>query len=110
VIAGQGTLGLEIAEQAPDAEVVVVPIGGGGLVSGIALTLAAVAPSTRVVGVEAEGAASMVASVPIVSRPSEYTTKRSLPRVIKARNLVPSRIIPLSRRHSALLSESTISL
>jgi threonine dehydratase len=63
VIAGQGTVGLEIAEQAPEAEVVVVPIGGGGLVSGIALTLAAIAPSTRVVGVEAEGAASMVASL-----------------------------------------------
>ncbi|MGH2684186.1 MAG: pyridoxal-phosphate dependent enzyme, partial [Actinomycetota bacterium] len=63
VIAGQGTIGLEIAEEAPDAEVVVVPIGGGGLVSGVAAALRARRPSVRVVGVEAEGAASMVASL-----------------------------------------------
>jgi threonine dehydratase len=63
VIAGQGTIGLELAEQAPEAEVVVVPVGGGGLVSGIAAALHAVRPSVRVVGVEAAGAASMVASL-----------------------------------------------
>jgi len=63
VIAGQGTVGLEIAEEAPGAEVVLVPIGGGGLVSGIAAALAAVRPEVRVVGVQAEGAAAMVASL-----------------------------------------------
>jgi threonine dehydratase len=51
VIAGQGTIGLELAEQAPDAETVVVPIGGGGLASGIALALKELRPATRVVGV-----------------------------------------------------------
>ncbi|HEX6699135.1 MAG TPA: threonine ammonia-lyase [Gaiellaceae bacterium] len=55
VIAGQGTLGLEIADQLPDAETVVVPIGGGGLCSGIALALKAVRPDVRVVGVQAAG-------------------------------------------------------
>lgn len=56
VVAGQGTIGLEIAEEAPQAEVVVVPVGGGGLIAGIAAALRAVHPSIRVVGVEAEGA------------------------------------------------------
>ena len=55
VIAGQGTIGLEIAEQVPDVETVVVPIGGGGLASGIALALRAVKPGLRIVGVQAEG-------------------------------------------------------
>jgi threonine dehydratase len=57
VMAGQGTAGLEILEDAPDVDVVVVPVGGGGLVSGIA---AAVAPrGVRVVGVEPEGSAAL---------------------------------------------------
>jgi threonine dehydratase len=51
VIAGQGTIGLELAEQAPDAETVVVPIGGGGLCAGIALALKARRPGVTVVGV-----------------------------------------------------------
>jgi len=63
VIAGQGTIGLEIAAEAPDAEVVVVPVGGGGLISGLAAALRAVRPAVRIVGVEAEGAASMIASL-----------------------------------------------
>ena len=57
VMAGQGTVGLEVLEDAPDVDVVVVPVGGGGLVSGIA---AAVAPrGVRVVGVEPEGSAAL---------------------------------------------------
>jgi threonine dehydratase len=63
IVAGQGTVGLEIAEQAPEAEVVLVPVGGGGLISGIAAALAARRPDVRVVGVEASGAAAMVASL-----------------------------------------------
>ena len=55
MIAGQGTLGLELADQLPDAATVVVPIGGGGLCSGIALALRAVRPEVRVVGVQASG-------------------------------------------------------
>ena len=55
VIAGQGTIGLELAEQVPDAETVLVPIGGGGLASGIALALRAVRPELRIVGVQAAG-------------------------------------------------------
>jgi threonine dehydratase len=53
VIAGQGTIGLEIADQVPDVETVVIPVGGGGLASGIALALRAVKPAVRIVGVQA---------------------------------------------------------
>ena len=63
VIAGQGTLGLEIAEEAPDLAAVTVPVGGGGLLSGVATALAHRRPDVQVWGVEAEGAASMVASL-----------------------------------------------
>jgi threonine dehydratase len=55
VIAGQGTIGLEIAEQLNDLETVVLPIGGGGLASGISLALRAVRPGLRLVGVQAAG-------------------------------------------------------
>jgi threonine dehydratase len=63
VVAGQGTVGLEIAEEAPGTEVVVVPVGGGGLIAGVATALAHVRPEVRVVGVQSEGAASMPASL-----------------------------------------------
>ena len=53
VIAGQGTIGLEIAEQVPDVETVVIPVGGGGLASGISLALRALKPGIRIVGVQA---------------------------------------------------------
>jgi threonine dehydratase len=62
VIAGQGTMGLEIAEQVPDVDMVVVPIGGGGMISGVALALKAHRPSVRIVGVEVEAAPSARAS------------------------------------------------
>lgn len=52
VMAGQGTIGLEILEQAPDVEVVYVPVGGGGLISGIATAIKETSPGVRVVGVE----------------------------------------------------------
>jgi len=63
IIAGQGTVGLELADEAADAEVVVVPVGGGGLLAGVATALAFARPGVRVVGVEAEGAAAMVAAL-----------------------------------------------
>jgi threonine dehydratase len=63
IIAGQGTVGLELAEQAPEAGTVVVSVGGGGLISGVAAALKALRPGIRVIGVEAEGAASMTASL-----------------------------------------------
>jgi threonine dehydratase len=62
VIAGQGTIGLELLEQLPSATVVIVPIGGGGLISGIGLALKDANPRIRLIGVEAEVAASALAS------------------------------------------------
>ena len=63
VIAGQGTLGLELAEQAAEAATYVVSVGGGGLIAGVAAALRARRPGCRIVGVEAEGAASMRAAL-----------------------------------------------
>ena len=59
VIAGQGTIGLELLEQLPDLDAVLVPIGGGGLISGIAYTLKTLKPRVKVYGVQAAGAPSM---------------------------------------------------
>jgi threonine dehydratase len=63
IIAGQGTCGLEILEQVPDVETIVVPTGGGGLLAGIALAVKAIRPGVRVVGVQAAGAAAFPASL-----------------------------------------------
>jgi threonine dehydratase len=59
IVAGQGTVGLEILEDLPDARTVVVPIGGGGLIAGVALAVKSQRPNARIVGVEPEGAAAM---------------------------------------------------
>jgi threonine dehydratase len=63
IIAGQGTMGLELADEAPDAEAVVVPVGGGGLIAGVATALAHTRRAIRVIGVEAEGAACVAAAL-----------------------------------------------
>ena len=63
VIAGQGTIGLELIDQMKDVEVVVVPIGGGGLISGVAFALKSLNPNIKVYGVQAAGAPSMKNSV-----------------------------------------------
>jgi threonine dehydratase len=58
IIAGQGTIGLELLEQVPEADAVVVPLGGGGLLSGIAIVIKALRPDIRVIGVQAAGCAA----------------------------------------------------
>jgi len=63
VIAGQGTIALEIADQLPDLDAVIVPIGGGGLISGVAYTIKSINPNVKVYGVQAAGAPSMYKSV-----------------------------------------------
>jgi threonine dehydratase len=83
VIAGQGTIGLELAEQAPEADLVVVPIGGGGLAAGIAIVLRELHPSIRLVGVQAANCAPLaggevhgttIAEGIAVKRPGELTS------------------------------------
>lgn len=63
VIAGQGTIGLEILEQLPEIDAVVVPIGGGGLIAGVAYTIKQINPNCKVYGVQAAGAPSMEKSI-----------------------------------------------
>lgn len=63
VIAGQGTIALELIEQLPDMDAVIVPIGGGGLISGIAYTIKKLNPNVKVYGVQASGAPSMLNSI-----------------------------------------------
>ena len=63
IIAGQGTIGLEILEQVPDADIIVVPIGGGGLISGIALVIKHIRPDIRLIGVQAERIPAMKTSL-----------------------------------------------
>ena len=63
VIAGQGTIGLELLDQLPDVEAIVVPVGGGGLISGIAFAIKTLRPEVKVYGVQAEGAPSMYRSL-----------------------------------------------
>lgn len=62
VIAGQGTIGLEILDQLPDVDAVIVPVGGGGLIAGVACAVKNLAPAVKVYGVQAAGAPSMVRS------------------------------------------------
>jgi threonine dehydratase len=63
VIAGQGTIGLEIAEQCPEVRTIVLPAGGGGLASGVAVAASAVLPNVQLIGVQAEAAAPLPASI-----------------------------------------------
>lgn len=76
IIAGQGTIGLEVYEQIPDVDAIIVPIGGGGLIAGIAMAIKEMNPKVKVIGVNAAGAASMVGSLKaneIITLPSVST-------------------------------------
>lgn len=77
IIAGQGTVGLEVLEQLPDAACVVVPTGGGGLLAGIALTVKALRPDVRVVGVQAKDAAAYPGSLE-AGRPTPLEQMRTM--------------------------------
>jgi threonine dehydratase len=76
VIAGQGTMGLEILRQVRDLDAIIVPVGGGGLVAGIAVAVKALRPRTRIIGVESRATASLTAAlkagrpVPTTPRPT----------------------------------------
>jgi threonine dehydratase len=78
IVAGQGTVGLEIAEDLPDVAAVLIPIGGGGLASGVAAAIRALAPGARIIGVEPELAADArdsLASGRIVAWPAELVSR-----------------------------------
>ncbi|MBN1485585.1 MAG: threonine/serine dehydratase [Chloroflexia bacterium] len=77
IIAGQGVIGLELLEELPQIDTAVIPLSGGGLLSGIALALKAVRPTTRIIGVSMERAPVMVYSLR-VGRPSELPEQPTL--------------------------------
>ena len=74
VVGGQGTIRLELADQVPEVETVLVPVGGGGLAAGIALALRAVKPDVRIVGVEVQRDRYTIADGIAVKRPGEFTS------------------------------------
>lgn len=86
VIAGQGTIGLEIAEQVPDVDVVIVPVGGGGLIAGIGVALKALRPSVRIIGVETTALPSMKRALE-VGRPVELPAARTIAEGIAVRQV-----------------------
>jgi len=77
IIAGQGTIGLEIAAQVPEVDAVIVPIGGAGLIAGIALALKRLKPKVKIIGVEPERAASYAAALQ-AGRPAQVEMKPTL--------------------------------
>jgi threonine dehydratase len=95
VIAGAGTVGLEILADAPEARCVVVPVGGGGLISGVALAAKAHDPSIRVVGVEPERAATLTAALeagePVAVEPTGTAADALAPPAVGAANLAVCR-------------------
>ena len=124
VIAGQGTLTLELLEDAPDLDTVVVPVGGGGLISGVALALGERSPRPRIVGVQAAGApafaesfssgrlvehaVSTIADGIAVKRPAERTlaiVRRYVDKVITVTDEAIARTIVLLLERTKLLAE-----
>jgi threonine dehydratase len=108
VIAGQGTIGLELAEQVPDLATVLIPIGGGGLASGIAIALRAVRPDVKLVGVEVNREAHTIADGIAVKQPGELTMdilRRLLDDVIVVDDEEISDAITLLLERSKLLVE-----
>jgi len=102
IIAGQGTVGLEIVEDWPHVQRVVVPVGGGGLLSGVAAAVKALRPETEVIGVEPSGAASMRRSLE-AGRPVELDSVASV-----ADGLKPVRPGDLTFRHADALVDGVV--
>lgn len=104
IIAGQGTVGLEIVDDLPDVATVYVPIGGGGLASGVAAAVKALRPGARVIGVEPVGAAGMLRSV-------EAGGPVTLDRVESvADGLIPIRPGDLTYAHAAALIDHIVTV
>lgn len=104
IIAGQGTVGLEIVEDWPEVDTVIAPIGGGGLASGTAAAVRALRPDARIIGVEPEGAASMRAALDA----GEPTTLSTIDTI--ADGLAPVRAGALTHRHIAALADEVVTV
>src|SRR6266568_2092718 len=108
VIAGQGTIGLELAEQVPQAETVLIPVGGGGLAAGISLALRAVKPRMRLVGVEVRRGGYTIADGIAVKQPGELTMRilnETLDEIVEVTDEEISEAIALLLERSKLLVE-----
>ncbi|MDB6110420.1 MAG: threonine dehydratase [Pedosphaera sp.] len=111
VIAGQGTLGLEIVEQVPDLDAIIVPIGGAGLIAGVALAIKTLKPKVIVIGVEPEHAASYVAALK-AGKPVLFPTKPTLADGL-AVSQVGENALQLARQfvdHTVIVRERDIAL
>lgn len=104
IIAGQGTVGREIAEDWPEVEAILVPVGGGGLASGISVATKALLPQAQVVGVEAEGAASMRAALDA----GEPTTLDRIDTI--ADGIASVRVGHLTLRHAQALFDDVVTV
>ena len=108
IIAGQGTVGLEIAEAMPDVSAVLVPIGGGGLASGVAVAIAALVPRARVIGVEPELAADAhesLAAGRVIRWPAEKVS-RTIADGTRTRSLGTRTFAHLSRYLDSIVTVS----
>lgn len=104
IIAGQGTVGLEIVEDWPEVDTVLVPIGGGGLAAGVAVAVRALRPDARIVGVEPTGGASMKAALE-AGRPVVLDRVSSI-----ADGLLPVMAGELTFRHLAALADGVVTV
>ncbi len=111
VVAGQGTIGLEILEDAPEVDTIIVPVSGGGLVAGIAVAVKAIKPSVRIVGVSMERGAAMAASL-AAGRPTAIVEEATLADALSGSIGLDNRVtFPLVQRlvdDLLLLSEEQI--
>jgi threonine dehydratase len=109
VIAGQGTVGLEILEQVPDVGTVLVPVGGGGLLSGVTTAIKALRPEVEIIGVEPAGAAKLTAAL-AAGRPTtlEQTTSLADGLLTRAIGELPWSLIATRVRQAVAVTESEI--
>ena len=109
IIAGQGTIGLEISEDLPDAEMIVVPIGGGGLIAGVALAIKALRPQTEIIGVQAAACPSAIRALDL-GHTVRVEAERSLADGITVKQLgeAPFAIIRRLVDHIVLVEEDEI--
>jgi threonine dehydratase len=108
VIAGQGTIGLELVEQLPEIETFLVPVGGGGLGAGISIALRALRPTVRIVGVQVKRDGYTIADGIAVKYPGELTTsilERNLDDLVEVNDEQISEAITLLLERSKLLVE-----
>ncbi len=104
IIAGHGTIGLEIHEDWPEVDTVLVPVGGGGMVSGVCAALRRLRPGIRLVGVEPTGAASMLAAL-VAKRPVTLTSTRTI-----ADGLAPVRTGDVTFEHVRQLADDVVTV